>query len=73
MMAAEKTAKRPSQGLASSVEPKKRKVGFADEVMSKIDRNNDVQNNKEFSMTLYRNFVRNALEDLEKVCYLVLS
>lgn len=66
MMAAEKTAKRPSQGLASSVEPKKRKVGFADEVMSKIDRNNDVQNNKEFSMTLYRNFVRNALEDLEK-------
>lgn len=66
MMAVEKTAKRPSQGLASSVEPKKRKVGFADEVMSKIDRNNDVQNNKEFSMTLYRNFVRNALEDLEK-------
>lgn len=66
-MAIEKTAKRPAQDVSDSIKTKKRHVDFADEVMIHRD-DSERQDNREFSIKLYRNFVTSALEDLERVC-----
>ncbi|SCU94645.1 LADA_0G09978g1_1 [Lachancea dasiensis] len=66
MMAIEQSSKRNADGqLGVPVESKKRRVEFADEVLVHSE-NNQVQTNEEFSAKLYRNFVLNALEDLER-------
>lgn len=69
MMAIEKAAKRGADGMINSVETKKRRVEFADEVMVH-DEDGEKHSNQDFSAKLYRNFVLSAIEDVERVCLL---
>ncbi|CAR22494.1 RNA polymerase I-specific transcription initiation factor RRN3 [Lachancea thermotolerans] len=65
MMAIEKAAKRGADGMINSVETKKRRVEFADEVMVH-DEDGEKHSNQDFSAKLYRNFVLSAIEDVER-------
>ncbi|SCV01594.1 LAME_0G17238g1_1 [Lachancea meyersii CBS 8951] len=65
MMAIEQTSKRSADSPVASVEGKKRRVEFADEVMIHSE-NGESQTNKAFSAKLYRNFVLSAIEDLDR-------
>lgn len=70
MMAFENNSKRPGQELMiTSKEPKQRRVEFSDEV-TLYSGSKDIDDDKKFSMEMYRRFVRSALNDLEKVCFL---
>lgn len=68
MMAIEKKGKRGADKVFSSVDTKKRRVEFANDVMIH-DEDGEKQTNQEFSAKLYHNFVISAIEDLERVCW----
>lgn len=69
MMVFENTSKRSAQDLVVNViEPKKRKVEFADEVSMRDIETENCHNGENISTEMYRRFVKSALDDLEKVC-----
>lgn len=78
MMAFENTTKRSSQDVMSSVDSKKRKVEFAKDVtLYPISNNGEdtVKSTEEingFSSAIYSRFVKSALDDLDKVCFLLI-
>lgn len=78
MMAFENTTKRSSQDVMNSVDSKKRKVEFAKDVTLYPISNNDGEENtvksteeiNGFSSAIYARFVKSALDDLDKVCFI---
>lgn len=72
MMAFENTSKRPAQDMGlTSIEPKKRKVKFSDQVMMHSAESHGITNHddSDVSIEMYKKFVRSALDELENVCF----
>ena len=78
-MAFENTTKRSAQEVLTPMDSKKRNVEFAKDVtvypISYTDDGYKIKSGgelNEFSSAIYARFVKSALDDLEKVCFLLL-